>query len=283
MLMLQLGVLVIVLPSTHTGGALVVKHGDILSNFDFSCDSLPLKPLLQWGAFHCDCELKAQEVTSGVRITLVYNLYSVPMTKEPMKVLIPLIKSSWATLWRKGRGALLLLNTLRELMPIHSVLSQSEDACAGSQCQWLSTLQNPERGAGDSGIPGRGWHFGLWLPARLRTQQQGDREGRHRDPAEGRGCLLVCRSAAAGAQSSSSAGVQEEGAVWVSFALVEILLAKKCLTFEQRYFHCIRFVGFFGPSCHEAADMWALSSVCHQTRPPLGVKYGGGADVMRHP
>jgi hypothetical protein len=74
--LLQLGSLVIALPSIHTGGALTVEHGGVVHTFDWSLESPPAEALLQWGAFYSDCKHEVHEVTSGARITLTYNLIS---------------------------------------------------------------------------------------------------------------------------------------------------------------------------------------------------------------
>ncbi len=86
---LQIGSLVIMLPSIHTGGALTVEHGGVSHTFDWSMDTLPSEPLLQWGTFHSGCEYKADAVTNGARIALTYKLISVPPSTVPLQVLIP--------------------------------------------------------------------------------------------------------------------------------------------------------------------------------------------------
>ncbi len=83
---LQLGSLVIVLPSIHTGGALTVEHNGVVHKFDNSLESVPAEPLLQWGAFYSDCKHEVHEVTSGARITLTYNLISELPSNLPLKV-----------------------------------------------------------------------------------------------------------------------------------------------------------------------------------------------------
>lgn len=79
----QFGSLVLCLPTVHVGGALVVRHGGQTVRHDWSAgtglnegDAGP--PTLQWAAFYSDCEHEVLEVTAGHRVTLTYNLYSVP-------------------------------------------------------------------------------------------------------------------------------------------------------------------------------------------------------------
>ncbi|EPE06419.1 2og-fe oxygenase family protein [Ophiostoma piceae UAMH 11346] len=79
----QFGSLVICLPTPHAGGALVVRHDGLTIRHDWGAgtslnegDAAP--PALQWAAFYSDCEHEVLEVTAGHRVTLTYNLYSVP-------------------------------------------------------------------------------------------------------------------------------------------------------------------------------------------------------------
>jgi hypothetical protein len=66
------GSLVISLPSKFTGGMLKVKHNNNYKEFDLSIDN---KKEIKWVAFYSDCEHEIEEVLSGYRITLTYNLY----------------------------------------------------------------------------------------------------------------------------------------------------------------------------------------------------------------
>lgn len=69
---LQIGSLVVSLPSEHEGGQLVVRHGGHSTTFDWSGPMTDIK----WAAFYSDCEHEVLEVTSGHCITLTYNLYA---------------------------------------------------------------------------------------------------------------------------------------------------------------------------------------------------------------
>jgi predicted 2-oxoglutarate/Fe(II)-dependent dioxygenase YbiX len=63
--------LVVVLPSDHEGGELVVRHEDREEIIDFGPKS---RFQTQFAAFYADCEHEIRPVTKGFRLTLVYNL-----------------------------------------------------------------------------------------------------------------------------------------------------------------------------------------------------------------
>jgi 2OG-Fe(II) oxygenase superfamily len=65
------GTLLIVLPSTHTGGELVVRHAGREATIDLSGDEVAE---LKFAAFYSDCEHEVLPVTRGNRVCLVYNL-----------------------------------------------------------------------------------------------------------------------------------------------------------------------------------------------------------------
>ncbi|KAI0345605.1 hypothetical protein BDW22DRAFT_894553 [Trametopsis cervina] len=68
--------LVVVLPTKHEGGALMFRHEDQEIKFD---SALALagenKPAVAYAAFFSDVEHEVEEVRSGYRVTLTYNLY----------------------------------------------------------------------------------------------------------------------------------------------------------------------------------------------------------------
>jgi len=75
----MLGSLVIVFPTPHQGGELVLRHKDREWTFDANAlMSLRSSPSLAYVAFYSDIEHEVLKVTSGHRITLTYNLYSAP-------------------------------------------------------------------------------------------------------------------------------------------------------------------------------------------------------------
>jgi len=65
------GTLVIVLPSPHSGGALVVRHAGEAITLSLSGDS---PSQVSYAAFYADCPHELKPVTDGVRLALVYNL-----------------------------------------------------------------------------------------------------------------------------------------------------------------------------------------------------------------
>lgn len=64
----MVGSLVVTLPSSHKGGALVVEHAGK------SITYRPPKSRLSFVAFYSDCGHQVQPVTAGYRIVLTYNL-----------------------------------------------------------------------------------------------------------------------------------------------------------------------------------------------------------------
>jgi len=63
--------LVIVLPSPHEGGALIVRH----LGREVVLDGQPSEPSeIGWGAFYADCIHEVRPILSGHRVTLIYNL-----------------------------------------------------------------------------------------------------------------------------------------------------------------------------------------------------------------
>ncbi len=65
------GTLIVVLPSTHKGGALSVRHAGRERVLDLS-ETAPSE--VRWAAFYADCEHEVAKIQSGYRICLVYNL-----------------------------------------------------------------------------------------------------------------------------------------------------------------------------------------------------------------
>ena len=63
--------LVIVLPSIYSGGELLVSHKNTQMQFDLRC---PEPSDAAFAAFYADCEHEVLPVTSGCRLTLIYNL-----------------------------------------------------------------------------------------------------------------------------------------------------------------------------------------------------------------
>lgn len=65
------GTLVVVLPSMHRGGELVVRHAGKEAVLDLSTNEVSE---IKFAAFYADCEHEVRPVTDGYRVCLVYNL-----------------------------------------------------------------------------------------------------------------------------------------------------------------------------------------------------------------
>jgi hypothetical protein len=68
----MVGTLVIVLPSMHEGGELVIRHDGREETIDFGGPDSRF--ITRYAAFYADCEHEIRPVNSGFRLTLVYNL-----------------------------------------------------------------------------------------------------------------------------------------------------------------------------------------------------------------
>jgi len=73
------GTLLIVLPSAHAGGDVVVRHAGREATIDLSDADVPE---LAYAAFYADCEHEVLPVTEGYRVCLVYNLM---LERKPSK------------------------------------------------------------------------------------------------------------------------------------------------------------------------------------------------------
>ncbi|MFA7240270.1 MAG: 2OG-Fe(II) oxygenase [Sulfuricellaceae bacterium] len=78
------GTMVVVLPSSYSGGELVVKHQQQQVKLDLHCDD-PSE--IAFAAFYADCVHEVLPVTQGCRLTLIYNLLRTdakkPLPKPP--------------------------------------------------------------------------------------------------------------------------------------------------------------------------------------------------------
>ncbi|KAG7090305.1 hypothetical protein E1B28_011903 [Marasmius oreades] len=86
--------LVIVFPTPHTGGQLVLRHDDKEHNFDSGTvlsNSPSPNDTIAYVAFFSDVEHEVLPVTSGHRITLTYNLYFSKSSgpQGPASLLVP--------------------------------------------------------------------------------------------------------------------------------------------------------------------------------------------------
>ncbi|KAI8869188.1 hypothetical protein GQ42DRAFT_108894, partial [Ramicandelaber brevisporus] len=71
--------LVLCLPSSFTGGELVVSHGDSehMVQFGSSDANADENKLCNWAAFYTDCVHEILPVISGYRVSVTYNLLAV--------------------------------------------------------------------------------------------------------------------------------------------------------------------------------------------------------------
>lgn len=102
----MLGTLVVVLPSVHQGGELVVRHAGRETTLDLR-GANPGE--LQYAAFYADCEHEVRPVTEGHRICLVYNLVAKAGKRAAAPAVPddrPFIKAAGAALreWRERPG-----------------------------------------------------------------------------------------------------------------------------------------------------------------------------------
>jgi hypothetical protein len=82
--------LIVVLPSAHRGGELVIRHAGREVVADLSTEEISD---LKFAAFYADCEHEVRPVTEGHRVCLVYNLIQVPGEKSEEPLSAPLYSS----------------------------------------------------------------------------------------------------------------------------------------------------------------------------------------------
>ena len=103
----MLGSLVVIYPTPHEGGELVLRHKDQEWKFDANTlIATQSSPSLAYVAFYSDIEHEVLKVTNGRRVTVTYNLYLVDPTSRP--------EGSVAT--PSAQSALKLQTTLRGLL-----------------------------------------------------------------------------------------------------------------------------------------------------------------------
>ena len=106
--------LVVVLPSAHQGGELIVRHEGQVETIDFSSVG---KGSLQthFAAFYADCEHEVRPLKKGFRLCLVYNLtlgkskkaIAAPRLQEQIETVVPLVRA-----WSEDDSARKLVITL---------------------------------------------------------------------------------------------------------------------------------------------------------------------------
>lgn len=101
------GTLVVVLPSAHSGGELIIRHGTREVSVNLSTPDISE---LRFAAFYADCEHEVRPITHGSRVCLTYNL-SLPdkrKKKQQAALTAPLYEREVAA------GAEMLRATFRE-------------------------------------------------------------------------------------------------------------------------------------------------------------------------
>lgn len=106
--------LVIVLPSAHSGGELVVRHDGQERTIDFGGAESSLFQI-HFAAFYADCEHEIRPIRKGYRLCLVYNLtlakskkpITAPRATEHLERIRPLLRA-----WAKDDSAEKLVVTL---------------------------------------------------------------------------------------------------------------------------------------------------------------------------
>ena len=103
----MLGSLVVIYPTTHEGGELVLRHKGREWKFDAkSLTASQSSPSLAYVAFYSDIEHEVLKVTGGCRVTVTYNLYLVdPASRLEALTVIPNTQSA-SNLQDKLRGSL---------------------------------------------------------------------------------------------------------------------------------------------------------------------------------
>lgn len=73
--------LVVALPSEHSGGTLIIRHGGREARVDLANSETDE---LHFAAFYADCEHEVQALRSGYRLCLIYNLVQAPQARQPL-------------------------------------------------------------------------------------------------------------------------------------------------------------------------------------------------------
>jgi hypothetical protein len=80
--------LVIVFPTAHEGGALMLRHGGKEWSFDSGKELVGrTQPSVGYVAFYSDVEHEVGLVKSGNRVTLTYNIFFAP--EKPVDIIVP--------------------------------------------------------------------------------------------------------------------------------------------------------------------------------------------------
>src|SRR5205807_5902366 len=86
----MIGSLVVVFPTAHKGGTLILRHDGQEYTFDSGLElSRVEKPSIAYVAFYSDVEYEVTLVESGYRVSLTYNLYVSAHTQQESILNIP--------------------------------------------------------------------------------------------------------------------------------------------------------------------------------------------------
>ena len=84
----------------------MVRHAQHTTTFDWSSSAVASTgDAIRWAAFYSDCEHEVKELTDGHRVTLTYNLYSVPGVGDLAKH-APAMDVRFLPLYQKVKDAL---------------------------------------------------------------------------------------------------------------------------------------------------------------------------------
>jgi len=81
--------LVVVLPGEFGGGRLTVRHGAFETSYSFRAATQLRAKAPSYAAFYADCEHEVEQVTSGHRLCLTYNLVMTPQAERTAKGATP--------------------------------------------------------------------------------------------------------------------------------------------------------------------------------------------------
>ena len=136
--------LVVALPSVHTGGELLVRHGgqEVQLALDTSDPSV-----VAFGAFYADCVHEVRPVTSGCRLVLVYNLRRVgsgripkPPNYDKQVAQLDVLLRGWESPGR-ARDELVPLKLVYPLEHAYSLAELSFDALKGADAGAAAVLR----------------------------------------------------------------------------------------------------------------------------------------------
>jgi len=71
----MIGSLVVIFPTPHKGGALILRHDGQEYTFDSAFELSRVENSIGYVAFYSDVEHEVNIVESGHRVSLTYNLY----------------------------------------------------------------------------------------------------------------------------------------------------------------------------------------------------------------